>query len=95
MVKETWVFEKSNLDEQQKKKILEFLIIHSDLDYTLKEISRYSKVKYSITKKILNSLLKEKWIIITRKIKKVNLYKLNLKNKKVKEYIDRFWEEKE
>ena len=49
--------------ESPKNKVLDFLITYSDLDYSLKEISRYSGAGYSTVKILikifsLNSLLK-------------------------------------
>lgn len=75
-----------------KNKVLDFLITHSELDYSLKEISRYSGAGYSTIKLLIKKLVKDKWIIATRKISKIKLYKLNTNNSEVKKFIEFYWE---
>ena len=74
-----------------KNKVLDFLIVSSDFDYSLKEIAKYSKVSYPCIKQLKKELIKDKWIFLTRKIGKAQMYKLNVKNKKVQKFIDFFW----
>ena len=78
--------------ESPKNKVLDFLITHSDLDYSLKEIARYSGAGYSTVKILIKKLVKDKWIMATRKISKVKLYKLNTTSPEVKKFIDFYWE---
>lgn len=78
--------------ESPKNKVLDFLIVHSDFDYSLKEISEYSGAGYSTVKLLVKKLVKDKWIIPTRKISKIKLYKLNINNPEVKKFIEFFWE---
>ena len=78
--------------ESPKNKVLDFLIIHSDLDYSLKEISRYSGAGYSTVKILIKKLAKDDWITPARKISKVVLYKLNTENSEVKKFIEFYWE---
>jgi len=78
--------------ENPRNKILDFLIIHSELDYSLKEISRYSGAGYSSVKILVKKLAKDKWVIPTRKISKIIMYKLNTDNPEVKKFIDFYWE---
>lgn len=78
--------------ETPKNKILDFLIVHSDLDYSLKEISKYSGAGYSTVKLLIKKLAKDGWIIVARKISKVKLYKLNMDNPEVKKFIEFYWE---
>ena len=75
-----------------KHKVLDFLIVHSELDYSLKEIANYSGAGYSTVKILVKNLVKDKWIVPTRKISKIKLYKLNVNNPEVKKFIDFFWE---
>ncbi len=75
-----------------KNKVLDFLITYSDLDYSLKEISRYSGAGYSTVKLLIKKLVKDRWVTATRKISKVKLYKLNTNNPEVKKFIEFYWE---
>ena len=71
--------------------MLDFLIIAQDFDYSLKEIAKYSNVSYPCIKQLKKELVKDKWITLTRKVGKAQMYKLNLKSKKVQKFIDFFW----
>lgn len=75
-----------------KNKVLDFLIIAQDFDYSLKEIAKYSKVSYPCIKQLKKELVKDKWINLTRKVGKAQMYKLNVKNPVVKKFIDFYWE---
>jgi len=75
-----------------KNKILDFLITYSELDYSLKEISKYSGAGYSTVKLLIKKLESDKWILATRKISKIKLYKLNIDNPEIKKFIDFYWE---
>ena len=75
-----------------KNKVLDFLITYSDLDYSLKEISRYSGAGYSTIKLLIKKMVKDKWVAETRKISKIRLYKLNTNNPEVKKFIEFYWE---
>ena len=75
-----------------RNKVLDFLITNQEIDYSLKEIARYSGAGYSTVKILIKKLAKEKWIVPTRKISKIVLYKLNINNSEVKKFIEFFWE---
>ena len=74
-----------------KSKVLDFLITAQDFDYSLKDIAKYSKVSYPCIKQLKKELAKDKWINLTRKVGKAQMYKLNIKNKKVQKFIDFYW----
>lgn len=75
-----------------KNKVLDFLITYSELDYSLKEISKLSGAGYSTVKILIKKLEKDKWVVPTRKISKIILYKLNVNNPEVKKFIEFYWE---
>ncbi len=74
-----------------KNKVLDFLIVAQDFDYSLKEIAKYSDVSYPCIKQLKKELVKNKWIILTRKVGKAQMYKLNIKNPVVKKFMDYYW----
>ena len=74
-----------------KNKALDFLIIAQDFDYSIKDIALHAKISYPCMKQLKKELLKNGWIILTRKVGKAQMYKLNVKNKKVQKFIDFFW----
>jgi len=74
-----------------KNKVLDFLIVAQDFDYSLKEIAKHSNVSYPCIKQLKKELVKNKWITLTRKVGKAQMYKLNVKNPVVKKFIDYYW----
>ena len=75
-----------------RNKVLDFLITYQELDYSLKEISKYSGAGYSTIKILIKKLVRDRWIVPTRKISKIILYKLNVNNPEVKKFIEFYWE---
>ena len=75
-----------------KNKVIDFFITFSELDYSLKEIAKFSGAGYSTVKLLIKKLVKDNWIIPTRKISKIKLYKLNVNNPEVKKFIEFYWE---
>ena len=74
-----------------KNKVLDFLIVSQDFDYSLKDIAKYSKVSYPCMKLLKKELVEDGWIVLTRKVGKAQMYKLNIRNKKVEKFIDFYW----
>jgi len=74
-----------------KNRIWGFLIVHSEYDYSMKEIARYSKVGYTTLKKIWKEFRQKKIVVQTRTVGKAKMYKLNLKNNVVEKFIDFYW----
>ncbi len=74
-----------------KNRVWSFLIVHSEYDYSMKEIARYSKVGYTTLKSIWKEFKQKKIVIQTRNVGKAKMYKLNLKNPVVEKFIDFYW----
>jgi len=68
-------------------KILDFFILFRDFSYTKKEIAKYSGVNWNSFLKVWPKLIEEKMIIFTKIIKNNKSYKLNLRNKLVRQLI--------
>ncbi len=77
--------------DNPKNRIWSFLIIHSEYDYSMKDIAKYSKVGYTTLKKIWKEFKKSKIVVQTRTIGKAKMYKLNLRNPIVEKFIDFYW----
>jgi len=74
-----------------KNKVLDFLIVHQEFDYSLKDIARFSKIGYTTLKKMKNDLIKNKWIVLTREVGKAKMYKLNLNSSMVNKFVEFYW----
>ena len=73
-------------------KVLDFLIVNEDFDYSMTDIAEQSEVGYSTLKLFWNRLEKEGIVTKTRTVGKAKLYKLNMKNSIVKRFRDFYWE---
>lgn len=78
-------------EQTPRNKVLDFLITAQDFDYSLKDIAKYSSISYQCMKQLKKELVRNKWIILTRKVGRAQMYKLNLKSRKVKLFIGFYW----
>ncbi len=74
-----------------KNRIWNFLIVHSEFDYSMKEIAKYSNVSYTALKEIWKEFIKRKIVVHTRDVGKAKMYKLNRNNPQVEKFIDYYW----
>lgn len=68
-------------------RVLDFLILGRDIDYSMTEIAKNSGVGWTAFSDIWPQLIKKEIVIFTRKIGNAKLYRLNTKNTWVKELI--------
>ena len=74
-----------------KNRIWGFLIVHSEYDYSMKDIARYSDIGYTTLKEIWKEFKVKKIVVQTRVVGKAKMYRLNLKNPVVNRFIDYYW----
>ena len=74
-----------------KNRIWSFLIVHSEYDYSMKDIARYSGVGYTTLKQVWKEFRAKKVVLETRAVGKAKMYKLNIKNPVVNRFIDYYW----
>ena len=74
-----------------KNRIWSFLIIHSDFDYSMRDIAKFSNVSYTALKGIWKEFTQRKIVIKTRNVGNAKLYKLNTRNPIVKKFTDYYW----
>ena len=78
--------------DSPRSKVLDFLVVNEDFDYSMTDIASLSGVGYSTLKLFWNKLEKEKIVIQTRIVGKAKMYKLNLSNPIIKKFRDFYWE---
>ncbi|HIH20596.1 TPA: hypothetical protein HA244_04985 [Candidatus Micrarchaeota archaeon] len=61
-------------------RVLDFLLVHRDLDYSLSEIEGATEVSYRSLQSIVPSLVKRGLAVETRKVGKAKMYELNKKS---------------
>jgi len=74
-----------------KNRIWNFLIVHSEYDYSMKDIARYSGIGYTTIKTIWKEFKQKKVVVQTRTVGKARMYKLNLANPVVEKFTDFYW----
>ena len=72
-------------------RILDFLVVNEEFDYSMKDIAELSGAGYSTLKLFWSRLAKDKIIIQTRAVGKAKMYKLNLANPAMKLFKDFYW----
>jgi len=73
-------------------RVLDFLVVNEDFDYSMTDIASFSGVGYSTLKIFWNKLEKEGIISNIRIVGKAKMYKLNIANPVVKKFRDFYWE---
>lgn len=74
-----------------KNRVWDFLIVHSEYDYSMKDIARYSEVGYTTLKHLWKEFKLKKKVVQTRQVGKAKMYKLNLEDQVVRKFIDFYW----
>ncbi len=69
-------------------RVIDYLITERELDFSLTDIALNSKIGRATLYRILNSLFRNNIILYTRNVGNAKLYKLNLKNQKIKKLIE-------
>lgn len=73
-------------------RVLDFLIVNEDFDYSMTDIAHLSGVGYSTLKLFWERLETEGIVIQTRIVGKAKMYKLHIVNPVVKKFRDFYWE---
>jgi len=81
-----------------RNRILNFLVVHSEFDYSMRDIARFSDVSYTALKSIWKEYIRRKMVIYTRCIGNAKMcignakmYKLNRENPLVEHFINYYW----
>ena len=73
-------------------RVLDFLVVNEDFDYSMTDIAVQSGVGYSTLKLFWNNLEKNKIVIQTRVVGRAKMYRIYLENLVVKKFRDFYWE---
>ena len=73
-------------------RVLDFLVVNEEFDYSMTDIANLSGVGYSTLKLFWERLEKEGIIVKTRIVGKAKMYKLKLANPVIKKFRDFYWE---
>lgn len=72
-------------------KVLDFLIVHDEFDYSMTDIAKFSGVGYSTLKLFWPRLEKADIVKCTRVVGKAKMYKLNYSNPGVEKFRTFYW----
>ena len=73
-------------------KVMDFLTINEDFDYSMTDIAELSGVGYSTLKLFWSKLEQEKIVSKTRTVGKAKMYRLDTSNPIVKKFRELYWE---
>lgn len=73
-------------------RVLDFLVVNEEFDYSMTDIAGLSGVGYSTLKLFWGKLEKEEIILNTRSVGKAKMYKLNSTNPVIKKFREFYWE---
>ena len=73
-------------------KVLDFLVVNEDFDYSMTDIANLSGVGYSTLQLFWSNLEKANVIVKTRTVGKAKMYKLNAFNSVITKFRDFYWE---
>ena len=74
-----------------RNRLWNFLVVHSEFDYSMKDIAKFSDVSYTALKEIWKEIVKRKIVIHTRNVGKAKMYKLNIENLQVEKFVEYYW----
>jgi len=77
--------------ESPMLKVLDFLIVHDEFDYSITDIAKFSGVGYSTLKQFWRKLDKANIINCTRVVGKAKMFRLNYKNPIVEKFKVFYW----
>ena len=72
-------------------KVLDFLVVHDEFDYSMTDIAKFSGVGYSTLKLFWQKLEKANIIKCTRTVGKAKMFKLNYQNPSIKKFKIFYW----
>ncbi len=72
-------------------RVLDFLVVNEDFDYSMTDIANLSKVGYATLKLFWKKLERNKIVEQTRTVGRAKMYSLNNTNPVVKKFRDFYW----
>lgn len=74
-----------------KNRLWNFLILHSEFDYSMKDIAKFSEVSYTALKEIWKEFIQRNIVVHTRDVGKAKMYTLNRENPQVEKFVTYYW----
>lgn len=72
-------------------RVLDFLVVYDQFDYSLTDIAKHSKVGYATLMRFWKMLEKNKIVVQSRVVGKAKMYKLNKNNFAVQHFVKMYW----
>jgi len=73
-------------------RVLDFLIVHEEFDYSMTDIAKLSGVGYATLKLFWKNLVGRSIVICTREVGKAKMFKLNFENQVMQKFKQFYWE---
>ncbi len=81
----------SVLGDTPINRVIDFLILHQEFDYSMTDIAKFAGVGYSTLKLFWDKLEYSNLIVNTRVVGKAKMFRLNMDNPVVKELVNFYW----
>ena len=72
-------------------RVWDFLIVHSEYDYSLKDISTFARVSYAMVKLIFKEYFIPRKLVIERAVGQAKLFHLDFGNPVVEKFREYYW----
>lgn len=72
-------------------RVLDFLVVHQEFDYSMTDIATLAGVGYSTLKMFWPNLERGRLVKSTRVVGKAKMYKLNFENSAVQKFEELYW----
>jgi hypothetical protein len=72
-------------------KVMDFLVVNEEFDYSMVNIAKLSGVGYATLKLFWNKLEKNKIVTKTRNVGRAKMYKLNRNNPITSKFVEFYW----
>lgn len=73
-------------------RVLDFLVVNEEFDYSMTDIAKLSGVGYATLKLFWQKLEEEGIVTNTRTVGRAKMYKINVNNQIMKKFRDFYWE---
>ena len=78
-------------NDKPLNRIWDFLIVHSEYDYSLKDISKMAGVSYAMTKILFKDYFIPRRLVIQRDVGQAKLFHLDFDNPVVEKFREYYW----
>lgn len=77
--------------DNPRLRVMDFLITFQEYDYSMKEVAKNAGIGYTTLKQFWPEFVKRRIVKQTRIVGKAKMYKLNIENPEIKQFMKFYW----